>query len=1010
MRDGETDRVTESCFEFEATLFGSLAAAVRPGVPGGVTRFRTQKTAALFAFLAYRAGAPQSRESLIARFWPDSGLDPGRMSLRTALAALRKDFGEALSTDKMTVTLHVATDVQRFERALREARQPALGERERIERLRGAVDACGGPLLPGFYDDWIFPERDRLAAERLAALGALSRWHESLGELPQAAAFARRACVADPLSESLRGELIRLLKAGGQRAEARRQFEDIERLLADALGNSPSPELRALVADIDADARESHAAGRRAVVLPIVRGRFRSRREPLAALVQRLSGGKGDGDGIRLFTLFGPGGIGKTRLAIEAARRLTAHGVVGEVRFVALADAATAAQLWDAVFSALELTRTSDAAPAAQVAARLEPSGSCLLILDNLEQIALEAGEAAAALLAAAPGLTILATSRRRLGTPDEELIAVGALDGDEGIALFVDRARAVAPGFDPTDAERATLRTLVARLEGSPLAIELAAAWASALTPAEMLTQLDDGPLALPERAGGEERHSSLSAAIRWSVALLGPDLRRAFFALSVFRGGWLASASEAVCGVGRDALAGLRDRSLLSAQARGDALRFEMHEALRAYGQAALPPEERAPLESRFVDWFLRLAESGAEPARIAEEKANFQRALERADPARRVRLCLALAPLWESQGRWQDGRLWLEAALTCEMEESGRAWLLHYLGRLRYQLCDYPAALKAHQEALPLFEALSEAVGIGKSCQALAAIAFHHRSDLDRVEALTERALAQFEAADHAAGQASALAGLGAVATARGDRKAARTLHQRSLDVASTSGATAEMAFAHHRLGSTAIHLDALESAERHLLCAERLYRYLESPGGAAHVLLDLGVLAYYRDRPGEARVRYESALAALREHGDPWGASICLGNLARLAAEEGESGQAARLWGESLDIRTALGDTLLVLYSLEGIAHLLACRARGIGSKEAAEGAVRLRAAGLALREKLGAGPLDPDPDAPSAALLRDILGEARFVRAEAEGTDFTEERAVEIARAALETCR
>lgn len=988
------------------TLLGSLTAAkLSLSDTPPITHFRTHKTAALLGYLAFHAGVPQPREGLIVRFWPDSELEQGRMSLRTALSALRKDLGVVLATDKMTVTLHTQTDLQDFEQAAHRAHLPSLPERERVSQLQRATHIYGGPLLPGLYDDWIFPERERLASLQQAALLALARWHEGLGELVQAISYTRQATIADPFAEELRAELIRLLKKNGQLAEARRQFEDLERLLLEHLGTRPGKEIGALVADVGASTHEEPVMGRRVVVLPLSRGRFRGRREELVTLVQRLSGGKRDADGARLFTLFGPGGIGKTRLAIEAGRRLAAHGVLGEVRFVALAEATTADQIWEAIATALEM-RAASLPSVVEVAARLGHSGTSLLLLDNVEQVALEAGEIATSLLAAVPGLTVLATSRRRLGTPDEELIAVGALPSDEGVALFVDRARSVVPDYHPTEVERASLETLVRRLEGFPLAIELAAAWASALTPAEMLTQLEAGLLALPERSDGPERHSSLTAAIQWSVNLLGPELRRGFLALSLFRGGWFAPAAESVCGVGREALASLRDRSLLTAQAQGDQLRFGMPMALRAFGEALLTAQEKADLMARHSAYFLTVAEHEKHPLHLTWEHANFQRALTTQDAPQHVRLCLALAPFWDQQGHWREGQRELTRALEHTTVAEERAQLLYSLGRLTFHLCDYERSTEAHQAALVIWEAQGNAVGIGRGYQALAAIGFHHSPNLDQVQMWTERSLTHFERAEFAPGQAAALIGLGAVATARGDRQAARVFQERSLAVATKASELHDQAVAHHRLGSTLVHLGELARAQAHLEAAEQLFQTLQNTNGLAYVLVDQGVVAYHQGVKEDAGRNYERALVSFRETEDLWGESVCQGNLARLATEQGNYSRAAQVWGESLKIRILLGDSIRVLIALDSIAHLLACLARDTADPEAADAALCLQAASVALRKQLGIAPPEPEENAPAPELLEELVGILAAQGATQRGGTLTLEQAMSLAQEML----
>ncbi|WP_395093288.1 tetratricopeptide repeat protein [Armatimonas sp.] len=965
----------------QVTLLGSLTAAVlpQPGSPP-ITHFRTQKTAALFGYLAFHARVPQSREELIARFWPESELEQGRMSLRTALSALRKDLSESLVTDKMTVTLLAQTDIQVFEHTLRGARSPILTDGGKVAQLRVAVDSYGGPLLPGLYDDWIFPERDRLADEQRAALMALAHWHESLGESQSALNYVRRATVSAPLSEEYRVALIHLLKKLGQPQEARRQFEDLERLLDEQLGAKPSPATCALVAGLKEGTISEPTPSRRSVRLPLSRGRFRGRRDELAALIQRLSGGKSDSEGARLFTLFGPGGIGKTRLAIEAARRLAAHGIVEEVYFASLASATTLEQVWEGVFQALELPRAASLPPIVQMAARLH-TGSCLLVLDNLEQVALEAGEIAAVLLAEMPNLLILTTTRRRLGTPDETLVAVGALSDDDAVGLFVDRARSVVPNFSPTAQEHEAIQALVARLEGFPLAIELAAAWSAALTPSEMLTQLDEGLLTLPERTEGEERHSSLSAAIRWSVQLLNPELRLAFFALSVFRGGWFPEAAAEICGVGRDGLASLRDRSLITAQVQGDKLRFGMHEALRVYGLASLTAPEKDVFLVRQAIYFLRLAEREKNPKVLAREYANFQQALESSHSTTSVALCQALAPFWDQQGHWHEGRRWLERVLTQELTPAQKAELLHAVARLCYSLCDAEAAERYHGAARVLAQERGDERGLGRALLGLAGIFAHYHADYTECHRLTERAREHFERAENISGQCACLIGLGVLATIQGDPGNALAYQQRSLQLAEQAGETADAATAHHRLGITYLARKDWEACQNHLRAAEALMARLNSPAGLAYVRVDLGTLALEQGEPEQARSHYQASLAAFRELGETWACALCLGNLARLATKAGDFSKAASLWQESLRLRILLHDPFSMAAGLDGATNLFFCHAATHLDTLLGQDAVALRTASITWRLAHDAGEVDPEGCEEQEIQMRAALGES-----------------------------
>ncbi len=966
-----------------------------------VTRFRTQKTASLFAFLALRAGVPQPREELIERFWPESDLDTGRMSLRTALAALRKDFGSALHADKVFVTLNSRTDLQRFHLAIRAARNETLTEQERIAALRDAVEAYGGPLLPGFYDDWILHERERLEIEYRACLTGVSRWHTSLGELPTALEFAYRAAASDPLSEEIRSDLIRLLKKMGHPDEARRQFEDLDRLLQEQFGEPPSAPVVAMVAEIPEAARGRSLAEIRAVHLPVSRGRFRGRHDLLEVLAKLLFGATSDAESPRLFTLFGPGGIGKTRLAIEAARRLTAKGHVGETWFVPLADVVTADQVWKKILETLTLTPSSTIPASAQITARIALSGKSLLVLDNLEQIALEAGEIASTLLDETPELTILVTSRRRLGASGEYLIAVDGLQEADALGMFLDRARGVAPEYVPSETEKETIRALTTRLEGFPLAIELAAAWLSVMRPAEMLAQLKIGILTLPERALGEQRHASITMAIQWSVDLLGPDLKRAFLTLSVFRGGWDASGAETVCGVARDALASLRDRSLITAQTDGGTIRFAMHEALREFGVASLSPVIWKQLTGRHTEYFIALAESVSHE-RLTAEHANLRAAFAAAGMDQRRRLAQALIPFWDKFGHWQEGQEAIKSVLAGSSDAPARAGLLHSLGRLCYKLNEFKESQIYHTQALEICHALGDDRGMGNAYHALASTSFHYQPDLERSRMLAELARQHFVKAGDAAGQTAALIGLGVLALAEGNSLAARSFQLQSLEIAEAAGLQTEQAIARWRLGTTAITLEDYEEAKRQLLHAEQLFRSLQEPINLAYLQVSQGVLAQKLGNRDEARNSYERSLSFFRELGELWVCALCLGNLARLSAEAKEYDQAAAHWLESLKLRLIVKDEVSLVAALDGIAGMLFRRSAATLAQGQARDAVQIRAATTQIRANLGIGRPEREDLPPQEEEARILLGEADCALAEQEGGVLSQDSVFQLA--------
>ncbi|WP_394796797.1 BTAD domain-containing putative transcriptional regulator [Armatimonas sp.] len=981
----------------EVRLLGRLSVAQGDEV---VTHFRTQKTAALLAFLAFHSGNSQSREELIERFWPESELEQGRMSLRTALSALRKLFGERLTTDNTTAMLSVNTDHARFERALRAARSERLAETERLERLSEAVEIYGGPLLPGFYEDWVLHERDRLAAAQVAALAALARWHAALREIPKALDYARRAAAADPLNEEIRADLIRLLRKANRPGEALRQFQDLEKLLDEQLAQKPSASTAALVEGLetpDTSIPEPQTIAR----LPLTLGRFRGRRDELAALVQRLSGGKSDADGARLFTLFGSGGIGKTRLAVEAGRRLAAHQFFATLHFVPLAGVTTVPQAWEMLAGKLGL---HGGTPSERVRNYLSTHTPALLILDNLEQFLPEGAALVESLLAFAPDLTILTTSRQRLAIPGEELFVVGALPEDDSVALFVDRARSISPDFKLTQSNELSVRELVRSVEGFPLAIELAAAWAGTLTPTEMVQQLAQSRLNLPKDSQKDPRHASLTAAISWSTELLEPELRETFYRLAVFQGGWDALAAQVVCGAGNYVLASLRDRALVSAELQGTSLRFFLHESLREFSWHSLSPVEQTRLNALHRAHFLQRAKEAkldqprgeiwaAALAHLIPDEANLRKAQEGAAPTDKVRFVLALLPLWLHQGRFNEGELACRVAGEVIGSEEPDYLLLRFAAAtLAYNLNKNADAERGFREVVEKGEGTLRT----RALLSLAQLALFNQDNA----AMMHTWLARIDP-ESSTPICSAHARFleGTALLYQGETAAATEILADAGVKAQSAGELALMAQALNNQGNALHQAGELEKARQSytqaLVLRETLglrVETLRTRIGLANVEVASGDLK-------EALSRFRQASQEAAAMGDLHIEALVLGNQAAVLQELGNSVESLVLARRSLMRKQQLGLSGNIATSLNNIAGTLLAlgRTEAVASLHGAAEMVRRNAAitlGPAFREQLNA----------EHANARHILGDSDFTAGFGVGTTLSEQEAVALALA------
>jgi predicted ATPase/DNA-binding CsgD family transcriptional regulator len=640
---------------------------------------------------------------------------------------------------------------------------------------------------------------------------------------------------------------------------------------------------------------------------------------------------------VRLLTLTGAPGVGKTRLAIEAARGLAASAPDG-IFFVPLAPVESAERAPAAILEALELRPEGNRPPAAVLRDHLR-ARDCLLLLDNLEHIP-DVGLLVADLLASAPQLRVLAASRvplhvsaehevelppLRVPGPAEEPAA--ELAGNPSVALFAARARAGAPGFELTDENAAVVAELCRRLEGIPLAIELAAARARFLGERGLLERLGNRLGTL--RGGARdlpERQRTLEAAIAWSYDLLSAPERLLFAALSVFVGGWGLEAAEAVCRGDPEvdsvaALEALVDHSLVHrAAAPGGALRFGMLETLRDYARARL--EEEGPPGTREVArrhalHFLHLARrtgpslrgAGAREALalLDPDRDNLRAAvawsLDAGDADVALGLCASLPDYWRMRGLLTEGRAWTDRALRLPGGSDGdRARSLSGAGMLARLQGDLPAAREGLGEAARLAgeagerrtraEALTE---LGITCAAL--------GEVEAAEAQLAEAWRLWQEEGDAWGRLSALHARAKLAIARSDAEGARALRAEAVALARATGDAEWEARALVGLGEIARHQGNHHDARAHFERALALYREIRNPVHTALGLRKLAHAALHLGDLREAREALLESLRAFRRVDQRGGVAACAVGLACVRSAEGDDAGAVRLLAAS-----------------------------------------------------------------------------------------------------------
>ncbi|HEU5031465.1 MAG TPA: BTAD domain-containing putative transcriptional regulator [Spirillospora sp.] len=675
---------------------------------------------ALLTLLALDPGALLPAARIIDALWEDAVPRGAPNALQSLVSRLRAAIGRAAVESRSgayrLVLPRESVDAHAFEARVADARR-AGGPAARSAGLREALALWRGPALTDaaglrFAD----APAARLDALRRAALEeridadlALGRHDELIPEL-------RALAAGDPLREPVTALLMRALYAAGHQAEALTRYEDAKRALADGLGVDPSPELAAvhlavLRRDPAVAARPSPEPGAAPRPSPAAAPRPESPKGNLSAPLTSFIGRGADLErvgallaGARLVTLTGPGGAGKTRLSVEAARRYDAPGPAAAADgawLVELAPVTDPAEVPAAVLTALGLREAPQPRPG-QRAAPSDPldrvvtalSGRrMLLVLDNCEHLLDAAARLADRVLAGCPGVRIMATSREPLGITGETLWPVGPLEAPPpsaapedalarpAVRLFADRAAAVAPGFAVTAANVAPVVRICRALDGIPLAIELAAARMRALTPAQVATRLDDRFRLLS--AGSRTampRHRTLRAVVEWSWDLLDEPERALCRRLAAFPGGATLDTAEQVCagpGLDRaavlDTLAALVDKSLVTVTGADGEPRYRMLETIRAYGAERLAEAgEEHDVRRAQAGCFVRLAEE-AEPhlyraeqlewlGRLTAEHDNISAALRwtisAGDAATAVRFCAALGWYWFLRGELRDG----------------------------------------------------------------------------------------------------------------------------------------------------------------------------------------------------------------------------------------------------------------------------------------------------------------------------------------------------------------
>ncbi|MFG2467481.1 BTAD domain-containing putative transcriptional regulator [Streptomyces canus] len=906
---------------------------------------------ALLTLLLLEAGRSVSVERLTDGLYGAEPPAGAANALQSQISRLRRRLAPHAEVEatpagyRLAVPAAGTTDAHQFEEHAVSGRAAltAGDHRQAAAVLRDALALWRGPALPDLPD--AHAERARLAQLRLAAVQDRIDADLALGGGPELVPELRALLSAHPLSERLYGQLMRALHADGRPAEALTVFEEARRTLADELGADPSAELSTLHLEL---LRGRRTERRRSV--PAQLTRFVGREPELGRIARALSEA-------RLVTLTGPGGAGKTRLAIEATQ---AHA---GACFVELAPLTDGTRIPYAVLTALDV-RDGFRTPASDGMDRLLTAledRETLLVLDNCEHLVEPAAGLAARLLASCPGVRVLATSRESLGITGEAVLPVPPLPPEPAVRLFLDRARAVRPGFEG----HARVADICAALDGLPLAIELAAARLRTLTPDELAERLDDR-FRLLNRGDRSKapRHRTLRAVVEWSWDLLDDDERELASRLTVFPGGAGLEAVERVCATPypEDLLASLVEKSFLEVSEG----RYRMLETIRAF--AAEQRSRERTLRDAHAAYFLELAER-AEPAlrgggqlpwlaRLDAERDNLDAALRHlvaTAPEEALRLMAALS--WFRRLRAPHGeQVPLARALLTAVGDTPPPGLAE-----EYALClmntvagrgddpDEPdriarvsALMNALDEPLrlpfttvlwslttgPLYavddDLLTVQIGDEPWSRALLDLGHAYRAqftgDPTASEAYFARPLAGFRTTGDRWGMANCLDPLGGFAGRRGEYARALELFDEGLEYVQELDAPEETSDLLRSRATVLLYRGDTEDAVTHFRRAADLARAAGAPDKVAAARRGLGDSARLSGNENHARVHYESALEACAANWFSVGETVLiLIGLGRTAAAEGDLDQ-ARDWFEQARAHALDAPDVLALAAL------------------------------------------------------------------------------------------
>ncbi|MSP12042.1 MAG: tetratricopeptide repeat protein [Chloroflexi bacterium] len=1022
-----------------------------------VTGVNTTRLQSLLAYLLLHRATPQSRRHLAFLFWPDATEAQAHSNLRQSLYLLRQVLPDPeyfLAIDGQTVQWRPADgrpetgftlDVAEFEQAVGQARLEApAGDlaplRRSLERAVDLYDIMGAPqgevLLPDCYDDWITPERERLHRMFIEVGAWLADLLDEQGEYRTAITYAQRLLRHDLLDEVTYQRLMRLYSLSGDRAGALRTYHACVTVLQRELGVEPSPATQAVYQKcLQPGVPVSHGSPTADAPaksppqnLPALLTSFIGREQQIAEVQQLLARS-------RLVTLTGVGGTGKTRLAFQVAARLLDTFPQGTwlVELASLSDPTLVPQAIAAVLGVYE----GPGSPLERVLTDFLRPKRLLLILDNCEHLVEASARTAGTILHSCPQVCILATSREILGVAGEipfavpslsvpdahPLPAVAALLESEAVRLFLDRATLAQPDFTLTPQQAPLVAEICRRLDGIPLAIELAAARVKTMPVDQIVARLDDRFRLL---TGGSRtalpRQRTLQSLIDWSFNMLETSEQTLLRRLSIFAGGWTLEAAEAGCaGDGLaaydvlDLLAQLANKSLVAVETQHGVARYRLLETIRQYAQdKLLESGEGEQVRNRHLEYFLKLAEEGDLKLRGQEQMAWLQRFETEHDNLRAalqwslqgapgtqtaelgLRLAGALWWFWNIHGYGKEGRNWCEAVLahtTASGRTAARAKALLGTAMLTDLHDDiYVARL---EESIAIGREVGDKGLVAWALRPLGHVALAN-GDLAAARARWAESQALFRETGDKWGLAWSLSDQvdGLSFSGSDDYAGLRSLAEESLALFREIGDKKDSAIPISRLGFLDVLQGNYPSARAHFMERLAIEREMGNRINIATSLSLMGQVTLRQGDYGQAAGFIEEGLALNRELGRKWNICISLTWLGEVARAQGDYHRAEALLAESLGLAREIGDKPEMVHGLRVMAGI------GVAQGKVARAARLLGAAEISFETARGLQAYFPSITyEQDLAAARAHLGDAAFEAAWAEGLAMTVEQAV-----------